>query len=585
MPVTATIDPKHVVVRHNDAFRDRLRECFEIDAYESVLKTVIRNRLKKSITSTNGKYHTEPSAEALKDFDRRLSVQDTEDRPVFDALIAYSRSSTSQRIHDQDIIEGFTKFLLTDFRQDAGHIFSRFMLSEENDKESEPNYIISGLKDITESTDLNTIGSWTTQLTIYLDTEELFSVYGYNGDLHSRILNDFLSLVREANKRKKYIQLKYLDETKNVIDGYFKQAERIINKLDRPDGKPAMNTILSRCQDKGDVLEERGKFYAFLQASDIEYDERSICVDDMNGNLQTTDNLDAIQTDAASSSLTISEEDIVKYLRIFSIINGKRRSIHKSSFEKCQCVLLSESSIPKFISRHSSIREGTNFTYSTTMDSAISRLWFRLHKGIMRNQTPASLDVMNRVKLVMTSLLHRSVVDKYDELRTKSYDDDTRIHIYNEIRAYEMHPEDITDANIDDIVGFIEIKDVETLRREKAELQEQASRGNIAIMELQKMKRKQRQDVKDKVKRKVRNCIKRFYLLCVLICGSLGFGIYYVVSRICSSHDTLLSVLSFVIGCIVLPALGYIPSIRKKIASLQKRIIRRKGKSLFHKYR
>ena len=39
--------------------------------------------------------------------------------------------------------------------------FSRFMLSEENDKESEPNYIISGLKDITESTDLNTIGSRT----------------------------------------------------------------------------------------------------------------------------------------------------------------------------------------------------------------------------------------------------------------------------------------------------------------------------------------------------------------------------------------------------------------------------------------
>ena len=170
MPVTATIDPKHVVVRHNDAFRDRLRECFEIDAYESVLKTVIRNRLKKSITSTNGKYHTEPSAEALKDFDRRLSVQDTKDRPVFDALFAYSRSSTSQRIHDQDIIEGFTKFLLTDFRQDAGHIFSRFMLSEENDKEfverlnqiKEGFIIISGLKDITESTDLNTIGSRTT---------------------------------------------------------------------------------------------------------------------------------------------------------------------------------------------------------------------------------------------------------------------------------------------------------------------------------------------------------------------------------------------------------------------------------------
>jgi hypothetical protein len=353
--VTATINQKNMWSFDITTLRNRLRECFEIDVYESVLKTVIRNRLKDSITSTNGEYHAKPSAEALKDFDRQLSAQDTKYRPVFDALIAYYRSSTSQHIQDQDIIEGFTKFLLTDSSQDTGHIFSRFMLSKESDKEfveclneiKEGFIIISGLKDITESTDLNTIGSWTTQLTIYLDTEELFSVYGYNGDLHSRILNDFLSLVREANKRKKYIQLKYLDETKNVIDGYFKQAERIINKLDRPDGKPAMNTILSRCQDKGDVLEERGKFYAFLQASDIEYDERSICVDDMNGNLQTTDNLDAIQTDAASSSLTISEEDIVKYLRIFSIINGKRRSIHKSSFEKCQCVLLSENDAVK----------------------------------------------------------------------------------------------------------------------------------------------------------------------------------------------------------------------------------------------
>ena len=48
--------------------------------------------------------------------------------------------------------------------------FSRFMLSEENDKEfverlnqiKEGFIIISGLKDITGSTDLNTIGSRTT---------------------------------------------------------------------------------------------------------------------------------------------------------------------------------------------------------------------------------------------------------------------------------------------------------------------------------------------------------------------------------------------------------------------------------------
>ena len=124
--VTATINQKNMWSFDITTLRNRLRECFEIDVYESVLKTVIRNRLKDSITSTNGEYHAKPSAEALKDFDRQLSAQDTKYRPVFDALIAYYRSSTSQHIQDQDIIEGFTKFLLTDFRQDAGHIFFPF---------------------------------------------------------------------------------------------------------------------------------------------------------------------------------------------------------------------------------------------------------------------------------------------------------------------------------------------------------------------------------------------------------------------------------------------------------------------------
>ena len=190
--VTATINQKNMWSFDITTLRNRLRECFEIDVYESVLKTVIRNRLKDSITSTNGEYHAKPSAEALKDFDRQLSAQDTKYRPVFDALIAYYRSSTSQHIQDQDIIEGFTKFLLTDSSQDTGHIFSRFMLSKESDKEfveclneiKEGFIIISGLKDITESTDLNTIGSRTTNrrsisirknCSVHMDTTAIYT--------------------------------------------------------------------------------------------------------------------------------------------------------------------------------------------------------------------------------------------------------------------------------------------------------------------------------------------------------------------------------------------------------------------------
>lgn len=589
--VTATINQKNMWSFNITTLRYYLKECFEIDVYESVLKTVIRSRLKNFVTNIKGEYHAKPSAEAWAYFEQQLLKQDAKFCTVFDALITYYRKSTSQHINDEDIIDGFTKFLLMDSSRDINHIFSRFMLSKEDDKKfvsylneiKEGFIIISALKDITESTDLNTIGSWTNRLTIYLDTEELFSAYGYNGELYRRILSDFLTLVREANKKDKYIELKYLDETKNVIDGYFKQAERIMTRQARPDGKPAMNAILSQCYEKGDIREEQGKFYAFLQTSGIIYDERSVYVNDMSGNLQTEENLDAIKVDAASSSLTIYEEDIVKYLRIFSIINSKRRSA-ETNFERCRCVLLSESSIPKFISRHAFIREGTSFTYSTTVDYAISQLWFRLHKGLMSNQTPASLNVMNRVKLVMASLLHRSVLEKYEELNKKAYDKDTQITIYNSIRAYEIPPEEITDENIEDVVDFIEIKDVEILRREKAELQEQANQGKVAVKELNALKRERQKQIKSKVKSHVRIFLTMYYIAWGLVCVGFGIGIYYTISQICSLQDTLLSILSFVLGCIVFPIFEKIPCIQKKIVYIRKKIIRRRIKFLFSKH-
>ena len=128
-----------------------------------------------------------------------------------------------------------------------------------------------------------------------------------------------MKLVKEANRRNKNIELKYLDETKKVVDGYFGQATRIIRGYDKPDGKPAMSAILSNCQYASDVLVEQGKFYAFLKTHDIVYDERSNYIIDMNGNLQTQENLDAIKSDAAESTLIVGDDEVMKYLRMFSI--------------------------------------------------------------------------------------------------------------------------------------------------------------------------------------------------------------------------------------------------------------------------
>lgn len=591
--VTAAINRQNLWSFNITTLRNLLKEDFGIEAYDSVLKTVIKQRLKDSIKkSDNGEYQATPSREQAEAFNRQLSEQEEKYRSVFEGLITYYRDTTSQAISDQDIIDSFTKFLLTDFTQDSEHVFSRFIFSKENDKKfltclnevKEGSIIMAGLKDISDSTDLNTIGSWTDHLTIYLDTEELFSAYGYNGDLYRQILNDFFSLVEEANKRTRYIELKYLDETKNVVDGYFGQAERILDGRSRPDGKTAMNTILSRCRTKGEVVAEKGKFYAFLHSAGIEYDERLSYVGDMEGNLQTNENMEAIKTCSTTESLTMSDDDISKYLRIFSIINHKRHSERKTSFEKCRCVLLSESSIPRYMAWHPAIHdESSGFTYSTTMDYAVSRLWFRLPKGVMGDYIPASMNIMTKVKVIMASLLNQSIREKYDEVKSKKYTAEERILIYNEIRAHEVYPEEITHDNVQELIDFAKISDIETLRREKALEREKARQGEIATSRLREITQKSRNKAKKKIAQRLRICSGLFYTVWILISIGVGVGTYFAVSRMRTPQDSCLSVMSFILGAVLPNLLTCIPYIRKTFR-VKQCILRRRRKALVQKY-
>lgn len=590
--VTATINQKNLWSFDITTLRNNLRECFGIDVYESVLKTVIRGRLGGSISNSNGEYLVKPNTVELEQFTTQLSEQSKRYKFVYDALIEYYRSSTNLQVSDQDIINSFTKFILTDNGQDVKQLFSRFILSKSGDEyfisclnEIKEGYvIISGLKDISESTDLNSTGSWTHKLTIYLDTEELFSAYGYNGELHCQILNDFLKLVKEANRRNKNIELKYLDETKKVVDGYFGQATRIIRGYDKPDGKPAMSAILSNCQYASDVLVEQGKFYAFLKTHDIVYDERSNYIIDMNGNLQTQENLDAIKSDAAESTLIVGDDEVMKYLRMFSIINNKRQQDNYSSFERCQYVLLTENSIPKYISKHPAIRNNNSFSLSTTVDYAISKLWFRLHKGLIGHNQLVSFDIVNRVKIIITSLLHQSVLSKYQELDTENYSKDERISIYNRIRTFEIYPEEITKDNIENIIDFIELKDVESLRREQALMTEKIHQGEIAHKELAKFKQRSRNRYKRKVRSRIKTLTFAYHVMMGIIFIMTVWGIAKIIIMIVTPQDTYLSILSFFISCIISTVISIIPFVKRSIIYLRNKLTSHYKRKLLIKF-
>lgn len=589
--IVATINEKNLWTFDVTTLRNHLRDSFDIDVYESVLKTVLRNRLKENVTFVNGEYNAKPSPVVLEEFNNKLCEESKKYKFVFEKLTQYYRATSSQIISDDEIANNFTEYILTDYTQDKDHVFSKFILSHSHDEhfisclnEIKEGYIIlSGIKDFTESTDLNSIGSWSRRLLIYLDTEELFSAYGYNGTLYQQILRDFLSLVKDANKRTKLIELKYLDETKKVVDGYFTQAIRIVEGKDKPIAKPAMNTILSRCHYRGDVLAEQGKFYLFLKQNNIEFDDRSDYVTEMNGNLQTNENLARIKASLSGQFISIEDDEILKYLRIFSIINNKRRQDNKVGFDNCKCILLTESSIPKFIAWHESIRGNGDFTFSTTMDYAISRLWFKLHKGLVKNQRLVSLDIVNKVKMIVTSMLHQSVLKKYEELEHSHNNPSENLEIYNHIRAYEIFPEEISSDNINEVIDFIEVKDIETLKREKASLQNRAERGDKAIEELNEYKQRQRMRYKRKTVIDMRIYVSIIYCLWCVLCLALGYGLYCLVDIIIKTNETWMSKLSLIISILtsLIPnaIIFLIPRVRKNqyylIRTLQRKILQR----------
>lgn len=97
--VTATINRQNLWSFDITKLRNQLKEVFGIEAYDSVLKTVIRQRLKDSITrSGNGEYQATPSTEKSDDFNRQLSEQAEKYRIVFEAVIEYYKINLSVRI-------------------------------------------------------------------------------------------------------------------------------------------------------------------------------------------------------------------------------------------------------------------------------------------------------------------------------------------------------------------------------------------------------------------------------------------------------------------------------------------------------
>ncbi len=569
-----------------------IKNDFEIDVPEGVLKTVLKKRLTNEVSRDIANiYNAMPSSIIVEQFNASLREQTSKYEFVFSKLLEFYHQREGLKMsaeQEEELKSNFAEFLISSQKEQDNFLFSRFIIENESDEkfidclnEIRDGYIIvHGIKDITDSTDLNSIGSWDSKLTIYLDTEHLFSFYGYNGELFKEVFNDFISLVKEANKKTKYIELKYFEETKNTIEGYFYVATQIKDGKIRPYAQTAMNTILQKCLEKSDVIAEKGKFFSFLKSNNVIYDERVSYVSDISGNLQTNENLTEILKDSIDKGFTFEEDTISKYLRMFSIINNRRNSNSKTSFEKSKCILMTANSVASFVAWHPLIKKESEFSFSSDIDFITSKLWFKLHKGLINGKKPISFNVMTKTKLIINSMLYKSASIKYDELSKRNYSKDEEISVFNAIREHEILPENITSENIVDIIDFINVKSVDDLRRETSFLKEIIRKGEKDAAELKQIKFNTRQSKKKKIRLNYVFFNYLIFIFLLIVILGLALIVYYIVRAITTTTDSPLAIISALFTVIIGPLLTAIPYFRKRTIKYIK-----EKKSLFFKMR
>ena len=136
----------------------------------------------------------------------------------------------------EQIVQSFCSFLMdgTSGEEYSGYVSGFIIANDQNEtfrnnlaKIREGVILYSGL---THNTKLNEVGSWKTELNIFLDTEMLFHFAGYNGVLFKSIFDDFFNYVTEINNtgKKKLIRLKYFTEVRERIERFFTKAEYIV---------------------------------------------------------------------------------------------------------------------------------------------------------------------------------------------------------------------------------------------------------------------------------------------------------------------------------------------------------------------
>jgi len=548
---------------------------FDFKIPEAVIKTTLKKRLIKVgfLRMDKGEYYViDIESKVDTDFESNFNSKNKIYTETEEEFILYIQNKREKELNEKElnnIRDNIKQYLLGNgVHENYTQDISAFIVQKKYDKEFQNrlNQIREGLvlyTGIRYTADLNDLGNWKNELTIFLDTEILFFFAGYNGEIYREIFRDFFKLVREINRstkdHKNIIHLKYFDETEKEIFDFFHVATLIVeNKKTLNPSKTAMREIVNGCSTKSDIVVKRNKFFIDLKTSGIQKEENLNYYENHKYIVEGLAVVEELKQLSWENRKDFDEDKCQDYLKLFTKINVLRRGISNQGFDKSKYILLTGNKFVHYLAHSKHVKSvERDVPFATDIDFVTDKFWFKLKKGFGDNDDkPKSFDIITKAQIILSSQISYTVQEKFTALNEKyqkgEITKDEAISLNYELRESALKPEEISEINLDESIAFINEFSIEEHVREREKLIQKAREGDKAKSELKRRDLKDRNNEIKPIKTKYRTISFILNLLMIIIIFSLLFAGYWAVNYLQEPGDSKLSIIGFVVGIIAL---------------------------------
>ena len=461
------VETEHLHSFSSAEMKRLLNNNFSFQIPEAVIKSASK---KMNIVYLENGIFKVKNIETIKDtfFQETKEEADKYSQFLVDNLSNYIKTRTQKNTVDEVVLLKELICFLVEDQPEATNYYSEY-ISEYVLKNEKDETIQRGLNKIKEgsiiyiglSHNINETGSISKPLKLYLGTEILFSLIGYNGVIYKQFADDFYEQVRLANSGKQEtIQLYYFSETKKEISDFFLMAESIVEgKKHQWIEKPAMKAITDGCSTSSDVAVKESDFFTRLRTAfgikedpyDSYYDEESF-----SSNLEYMD-IEEFEFEEDKKRKRESK------LKMISHINKLRKGKIAHFDLDSEYLMVTNSQETLLVSKEQTdiIKDscGNNVSgFAVSLDRITNLLWFKLGSGFSKGSYPKSASVLLKARAVLSSAVaqkaYKTFTETKEQYKNGNLDKETVAARIITLRGKTKLPEELKAENIEEIMDF-----------------------------------------------------------------------------------------------------------------------------------